>query len=123
MRFKVDENIHPDVALLLRWAGHDALTVWDEGLRGRDDSEIATVCRTEGRALVTLDLDFADIRLYPPAQYPGIIVIRPARQGRPDVSRVFRKAITLLSTEPLAGRLWIVDEAAVRVRSEDMASD
>ena len=35
MRFKVDENLHPDAADLLRSAGHDAMTVYDHGrLRG-----------------------------------------------------------------------------------------
>src|SRR5436190_1527827 len=46
-------------------------TVYDQGLRGHDDGDIADVCRREQRALVTLDLDFSDVRVYPPAHYPG----------------------------------------------------
>lgn len=76
MRFKTDENLHPDVAGFLRAKGHDALTVWDQGLRGRPDADIAEVCRSESRALVTLDVGFADIRAYPPQNYPGLIVLR-----------------------------------------------
>ena len=38
MRFKVDESLHVEVADLLRGQGHDALTVFDQGLRGRDAS-------------------------------------------------------------------------------------
>ena len=34
MRFKIDENLHDDVADALRTHGHDALTVFEEGLRG-----------------------------------------------------------------------------------------
>ena len=34
MLFKIDENLHPDVASVLREHGHDAVTVWDQGLRG-----------------------------------------------------------------------------------------
>ena len=119
MQFKVDENVHPDVALLLQWAGHDAKTVWDQGLRGKDDSRIAEVCRAERRALVTLDLDFADIRQNPPAEFAGIIVIRIARQSRDSIVNVFRKALGMLPGEPLEGRLWIVEEASVRVHGED----
>ena len=43
MRFKIDENLHEDVAEALRTHGHDAQTVFDEGLRGHADPEIAEV--------------------------------------------------------------------------------
>jgi predicted nuclease of predicted toxin-antitoxin system len=79
MKFKVDENLPMEVAKQLVTAGHDALTVSDQQLSGHVDSEVIDVCRNEGRALVTLDLGFADIRAYPPAAYPGIVVLRLAR--------------------------------------------
>jgi len=85
MRFKLDENLHPDAAEYLRQHGHDALTVADQGLRGHDDNDIAEVCRREQRALVTLDLDFSDVRIYPPADYSGLLVLRLVDQSRPAV--------------------------------------
>ena len=57
MRFKIDENLHDDVAEALRMSGHDAQTVTNEGLRGNPDIHIAEAARREGRAMVTLDLD------------------------------------------------------------------
>ena len=62
MRFKIDENLHDDVATELAQHGHDVQTVYTEGLRGCDDDVLAEICRRENRAIVTLDLDFADIR-------------------------------------------------------------
>ncbi len=56
MQFKVDENLHPDVADLMRQHGHDAVTVYDQGLQGALDADVADVCRRESRALITLDL-------------------------------------------------------------------
>jgi predicted nuclease of predicted toxin-antitoxin system len=50
MQFKVDENLHSDVADLLRQRGHDALTVFDQGLRGYSDADVSEVCRREMRA-------------------------------------------------------------------------
>ena len=47
---------------LLRQAGHDAITVFDQDLQGHSDTEIASVCRAEKRVIVTIDLDFSDIR-------------------------------------------------------------
>jgi len=68
MRFKIDENLHEDIAEALRTHGHDAQTVFDQGLRGHADPEIAEVARREWRAVVTLDLDFGNIREYPPEE-------------------------------------------------------
>jgi len=116
MRFKIDENLHDEVAAMLAAAGHDAHTVYDEGLLGSSDKAIAQHCRTEDRALVTLDLDFADIRTYPPASHAGMIVLRVGNQSRPHVLHVMSQVVVLLGTEQLTGRLWIVSEAGVRIR-------
>lgn len=116
MKFKVDENLHADAAELLRQHGHDALTVYDQGMQGDADTEIATVCRAESRVILTLDLDFSDIRNYPPADYHGIIVLRLEDQSRPSVLAVLSRIIPLLDSEPLVGNLWIVQENSLRIR-------
>ena len=61
MKFKIDENLPIEVAGLLQQAGYDAATVYDQSLVGATDENIATVCQTEKRAIVTLDTDFAVI--------------------------------------------------------------
>jgi predicted nuclease of predicted toxin-antitoxin system len=76
LKFKIDENLAVEVAEILADAGHDAITVPQQQLGGRPDPDIAAVCRQEDRAIVSLDLDFADIRAYPPDHYPGLIVLR-----------------------------------------------
>ncbi len=42
-RFKTDENFHPEVASFLRANGHDAVTVWDQGMHGEPDQHLAEV--------------------------------------------------------------------------------
>jgi len=116
LRFKVDENLPIEVAVVLRNAGFLADTVWDEGLSGASDQDIALVCRQEGRALITLDLDFADIRTYPPEEYAGIIVLRLRQQDKISVLAVMQPLISLLQRESVRGHLWIVDEKRVRIR-------
>ena len=116
MRFKVDENLPVEAVKLLRQHTHDALTVTEQRLNGQPDTRIADICRAEGRALVTLDLDFADIRNYPPDDSAGIIVLRPATQGIASVLRLLRRMLLLLEGQSLTGVLWIVDERSVRIR-------
>ena len=80
MRFKLDENLPVELANMFREAGHDAVTVLDQDLLGAPDSDLASVCMHEGRVIVTLDTDFADIRTYPPGAYPGLVVFRLGNQ-------------------------------------------
>jgi predicted nuclease of predicted toxin-antitoxin system len=119
IRFKVDENLPVELAVLLRQNGHDASTVGEEGLAGVADPGVAAVCRVETRAILTLDLDFPDIRRYPPQDYAGIIVLRPVVQLIPALERMMTRALPLLAQEPLAGCLWIVDDHRVRIRKSD----
>ena len=121
--FKLDENLHPDLASCLRRHGHDVLTVWDEGLRGAQDAVLANTCRAEGRVLVTLDVDFADIRAYPPQVHPGLIVLRIAKQDRASLLEAMERIIPLLECEPLGGHLWIVDERSIRIRGPSVEVD
>ncbi len=117
MKFKTDENLPVEVADDLRQTGHDTLTVADQQLAGQPDVRVAEVCKAEGRAVVTLDLDFSDIRVYPPNDYAGIIVSRPSVQTITNTRRLIGQVIALLPTEPLAGHLWIVDEGQIRIRA------
>lgn len=85
---------------------------------GSPDRNLAELVHNEKRALITLDLDFSDIRAFPPSEYAGLIVLRLATQDKPGVLRVIAGVIPLLETEPLLGKLWVVDESAIRIRAE-----
>lgn len=82
MKFKIDENLPQEFAQLLGRAGHDAESVLDEGLVGDPDSRIIEVCRNEDRCLITLDLDFSDMRTYPPVNLKGLVVLRLRSQDK-----------------------------------------
>jgi len=116
LRFKTDENLHPEVAEILKQHGHDAVSVWDEDLRGASDLEVAEACRHERRVLLTLDIGFGDIRRYEPSSFPGIIVMRLAHQSRRAVAAVLDQLMVLLEAQVVSGALWIVDEQRVRIR-------
>lgn len=116
MKFKIDENLPVEIAALLTKAGHSALSVFDQGIGGYKDPKLMTVCTKESRALVTLDLDFSDIRTYPPENLPGIIVMRAVNQSKWSLIELSRQILPVLATEPLKGQLWIVEPGRVRIR-------
>jgi predicted nuclease of predicted toxin-antitoxin system len=116
MRFKVDENLPDDVCRLLNRAGHDATGVGQQGLGGTDDARIYQVCQAERRALITLDVDFANMRAYDPKAAAGVIVLRLAQQDRQRVLDAVASILPILAHEPLKRRLWIVEEERIRIR-------
>lgn len=117
MRFKTDENLPEEVAAALRDAGWDALSVVEQQLAGKVDPQIARACREESRVIVTLDLGFSDIRSYPPNDYAGVIVLRPATQAKPFVMAIVHRLIMALRERPINHELWIVDDRRIRIRA------
>lgn len=116
MQFKLDENLPPAAAELLRSLGHDVETVFDQGLQSCTDPEVLAACQGEGKVLLSLDLDFSNILVYPPERYAGLIVLRLHKPGARAVLSLLQRIVPHLETVPVAGRLWIADEHRIRVR-------
>ncbi|MDR1282731.1 MAG: DUF5615 family PIN-like protein [Opitutaceae bacterium] len=116
MKFKLDENLSPQLAGILEAEGHDAHSVVQQVLGGKPDEQVIHVCQKEDRILITLDLDFSNIQAYPPSRYPGIVVLRPDDQSHTKVAAALRNLLMLLPKETLAGKLWIVESRRIRIR-------
>lgn len=119
MRFKLDENIDARLVELLRASGHDAVTVREQHLHGTDDVDLYHICTTENRALVTLDLDFANVLIYPPQETPGLIVLRGPDDLFPTVKILVETLIGALANENPSQRLWIVEVGRIRVHEPE----
>jgi predicted nuclease of predicted toxin-antitoxin system len=116
VKFKLDENLSPSLATMFVTAGHDAHSVVQQALGGQPDHRVIGFCTREQRALVTLDLDFSNILSYPPPAFAGIVVLRLSDQAHGTVESALRSMLELLPREPLAGRLWIVEDQSIRIR-------
>lgn len=114
-RFKLDENIPAAAKDLLISEGCDVETVLDEQLGGCLDSMIADAANSEDRILVTLDLDFADIRAYPPSESSGTWVLRPRTNSVMAILNVLKAAIEMVRNEMPTKRLWIVEPERIRI--------
>jgi predicted nuclease of predicted toxin-antitoxin system len=118
IRFKLDENIPRNAEFLLAGMGHDVDTVRDEHLVGQTDDRVLACCIEEKRVLVTLDLDFSDIRAYPPGSHAGIWVLRPDTQDAVQVVELLKGALTLLDRERPEQGLWVVERGRVRIKHQ-----
>jgi len=116
MKFKIDQNLPLEFENILAASGHDAISVFNQGLNGASDERIVSICHSEERALITADLDLSDIRAYPPGESAGYIVFRLKEQTRPKQVALLKELLPALDSQPLGGKLWIVEEGKLRVR-------
>jgi len=119
MRFLIDAGMPRSMASVVRRHGHQALDVRDVGPSLALDADIAAYARAERYCIVTGDLGFADIRVYPPARYAGIIVLSLPRNASSAYINSLLDGV-LAQTDLLAhlpGKLAMVEEAGrVRLR-------
>ena len=116
MRIKIDENISRHLKPLLVREGHEAATAGEEGLLGKTDIEVGTVAKAEEMLLFTLDLEFADLRKFPPGSHPGVVLFRPQGMGPVSVNSFILDFVKTTNLLVLAGCTVVVDPTRVRVR-------
>jgi len=116
VKFKLDENISRHLKSPLQQLGHDVHTVEDEGLLGHPDTEVANAAKAEGRTLLTLDLEFADLRKYPPGEHPGIVLFRPRTLGPLSVNEFIVEFVRHGLPPGLVGSVAVVEPERVRIR-------
>jgi predicted nuclease of predicted toxin-antitoxin system len=117
VKVKIDENLARAHRRILEAAGHDVADVHDERLAGATDDVLwAHVC-AEGRFLVTLDVDFSDVRLFMPGSHPGILLVRTTHASVSAVSMILRRVLDERDLTSLAACLAVADEVRTRVRS------
>lgn len=120
MKIKLDENLSQRCAELFSAAGHDTATGHAENLSGASDREVIGRCSDEGRALVTLDLDFGNPLIFKPSAYHGIAVLRPrGAVSEPELEELCRTLIAGLAVEKLEGELWIVEFGRIRIYQKE----
>jgi predicted nuclease of predicted toxin-antitoxin system len=61
MKLKLDENLSRHLKRILSALQHDVSTAEEEGLLSKPDSVVAAVAKSEGRVLLTLDVEFGNL--------------------------------------------------------------
>lgn len=113
---KLDENLGVSHVQWLSLQGYRAQRVHDQGLSGQPDDRVWNRITEEHAFFITLDLDFSDIRRFPPGTHPGILLLRPKSRGRKAVQKVLSRAVTETPLEELSGCLAVADELRTRIR-------
>ena len=120
MKIKLDENLSRHLKGQLAQLGHDVSTALEEGLLGRLDTDVGAAAKSADRMIFTLDLDFADLRKFPPGSHPGVILFRPRSMGPMAVNQFVLKFTQQTELTELARCLAIVEPQRIRVRRRSL---
>lgn len=123
MNLKLDENLSRHLKPALVSLMHDVVTVMDEGLLSQPDPIVAVAANREERMLLNLDLEFADLRKFPPVGYHGIILLRSRSLGPLFVNRFVEEFVRDTDLESLTGCVVVLDPAQIKVRRPPLETD
>ena len=119
MKLKLDENLGELGRDMLAAKGHDISTVTAQGLSGSHDTRIYETCRSEGRALITLDRDFGEVLRFPPEDTAGIAILDcRGRLSPAAILARINELAALLESQAIDGQLWIVEPGRIRLHQK-----
>jgi predicted nuclease of predicted toxin-antitoxin system len=118
VKFLVDNALPPQLAHLLREAGHEAAHVRDYGLEAAEDSLIVELAEAEGRVIVSADSDFAMLLALARRGQPSFILFREAEIVRAeDYSSRIVDNLPAFESDLRAGCVVVFRHGRIRVRS------
>ena len=117
MKFLADMGISPRCVASLRAWGHDAVHLYEQGLRQLPDGDILEKARHEGRIVLTHDLDFGELLAVSGGNLPSVIIFRLKDMRAENVNRYLRAIIEQYTEILSSGAICSVTEKQVRVRA------
>jgi predicted nuclease of predicted toxin-antitoxin system len=118
VRFLLDENLSPEVAVNLSNHGYDAVHVAAIGLSGHADDQILRTARELERILITQDRWFANLAANPLGTHAGVVFLRLNFPSVQVVTSVLLDLLPRLQSLE-AGFLVVSNERRYRVRRPD----
>lgn len=93
------------------------MAVLKVALSGQPDDRIRAYAIEENRVRLTLDVDFANMLRFLPAETPGVIRLKIHLPKEETVREQIQKALAILNDTPLAGCLAVSHGDVIRIRS------
>lgn len=119
LRFFIDQCVPNSIIRALQSEGYIVFRLKDYIPQDSEDTMVIAKAQELDAILVSLDSDFADIVMYPPSEYKGIIAIQI--KNHPEIIPIIIETLKrYLSTHPdiehYKGKLFIVEPNRIRIR-------
>ena len=117
MKFFLDENISLLLVSELQKLGFEVEHAISVGLRGAKDEEIAQYAKKQKAILITKDIEFGSLILYPNGSHYGLIVLRfPCNFTTDFIFKHLKIFLTNVEEKNLIGKMVIVEIGKYRMR-------
>lgn len=117
MRFLLDENMPLSVISLLESMSHAVEHVRMTSLRGSFDKEIAEYAKKQNAVLITKDIEFGNILLYPDETHYGLLVLRlPYFFTAKQIVKTLKEFLELVDVKKLVGKRTVLELGRYRMR-------
>jgi predicted nuclease of predicted toxin-antitoxin system len=116
MRFLADMGVAQRIVEGLRAQGHDVVHLRDEGLQRMPNGEIFEKAISEGRIVLTFDLDFGEIVALAGGRRTGVVLFRLHNTRTPHVIDRLRRVLSDSGQALEQGAIVVVEESRHRTR-------
>lgn len=117
MKFFIDENLPLSIVDLLKSRGFNAEHVRTSGLSGATDKEIAEYAKKQKAILVTKDLEFGSLILYPENSHYGLLILRlPNHFTAKQIILLLKKFFSKIKPHLLINTLTVLEVGKYRMR-------
>lgn len=117
MKFLIDNALSPEVADLLRVAGHDAVHVRARGLKEAPDQVVFHTALVEERVLVSADTDFGALLVPERHTRPSLILFRHGSPRRPsEQAKALLENLPTFSEDLTRGAIVVFRRNKIRIR-------
>jgi predicted nuclease of predicted toxin-antitoxin system len=117
MRFLLNMNVSRVLGTALTHLGQQWAHARDLGLARADDQTVVDVSRREGMAIITNDLDYADLVALSGEDRPSVIIFRLRLSSPAAMSNRLTESWGRIGPSLEQGAIEVIEDAAVRIRS------
>jgi|SRR3989338_3748197 len=117
MKFFFDANIPLSLINSIKLLGHEVAHAREIGLASAPDKEIAEYAKKQKAILLTKDLEFGNLIIYPKNSHYGLFIIRlPYSFTASQFSQIIKDFLTKINPEILMNSITILELGKYRIR-------
>ncbi len=109
-------GISPRTVAFLRSIGHDTVRLDERGLERFSDREIISCAVSEGRVVLTFDLDYPALLALEPENRVSAVILRTACADPNWINARLKNCLPLMDEALQEGAVVVVEDARLRIR-------
>ena len=115
MRALLDMPVSRSLLRILEVHGHEGVHAYEIGLERATDRDLLERARSEGRVILTADLDFPRLLALAASDGPGPILFRGGSYSDAGMRDLLSRVLATVSPEDLVRSICVVDRNRIRL--------